>query len=113
MVVQSDGGLAGGRAEHLPRERRWSGPVRSRSHSTTGSPAAATSLDPIPTTGGGAAAAEPWNNLIQPANTTVDVIFQDSVDITTNDLALGDVASASFAYIGPATVHAAAAERAA
>jgi peptide/nickel transport system substrate-binding protein len=52
-----------------------------------------------------AAAQEPWNNLIQPANTTVDIVFQDSVDITTNDLIVGDVASASFAYIGPATVH--------
>jgi peptide/nickel transport system substrate-binding protein len=55
--------------------------------------------------GTAAAAQEPWNNLIQPANTTVDVVFQDSVDITTNDLVVGDVASASFAYIGPATVH--------
>jgi peptide/nickel transport system substrate-binding protein len=51
------------------------------------------------------AAQEPWNGLLQPANTTVDVVFQDSVDITTNDLIVGDVASASFAYIGPATVH--------
>ena len=48
---------------------------------------------------------QPWNNLIQPANTTVDVVFQDSVDITTNDLIVGDVAEASFAYIGPGTIH--------
>ncbi|MCI4330338.1 MAG: ABC transporter substrate-binding protein [Thermoplasmata archaeon] len=54
--------------------------------------------------GRSAAAAEPWNNMIQPANTTVDVVFQSSVDITTNDLAVGYVGSASFAYIGPATV---------
>ncbi|HYA54929.1 MAG TPA: ABC transporter substrate-binding protein [Thermoplasmata archaeon] len=53
----------------------------------------------------GPAAQVPWNNLIQPANSTVDVVFQDSVDITTNDLIVGDVASASFAYIGPGTVH--------
>ncbi|MGA8542767.1 MAG: ABC transporter substrate-binding protein [Thermoplasmata archaeon] len=52
-----------------------------------------------------AAAAEPWNNMIQPANTTIDVVFQDSVDITTNNLRVGDAASASFAYIGPGTVH--------
>jgi peptide/nickel transport system substrate-binding protein len=51
------------------------------------------------------ASTEPWNNLLAPANSTVDVVFQDSVDITTNDLAVGYVASASFAYIGPATVH--------
>jgi peptide/nickel transport system substrate-binding protein len=55
--------------------------------------------------GTAAAAAEPWNNMIQPANTTVDIIFQDSVDITTNDLEIGLAASASFAYIGPGTVH--------
>ena len=55
--------------------------------------------------GDSAAAAEPWNNMIQPANTTIDVIFQDSVDITTNNLKVGDAASASFAYIGPGTVH--------
>jgi peptide/nickel transport system substrate-binding protein len=48
---------------------------------------------------------DPWDTLLQPANTTVDVVFQDSVDITTNDLIVGDVASASFAYIGPGTVH--------
>jgi peptide/nickel transport system substrate-binding protein len=53
----------------------------------------------------GAAAAEPWNNMIQPANTTIDIIFQDSVDITTNNLKVGDAASASFAYIGPGTIH--------
>lgn len=55
--------------------------------------------------GSGAAATEPWNNMIQPANTTIDVVFQDSVDITTNDLRTGYAAMASFAYIGPATVH--------
>ncbi len=48
---------------------------------------------------------EPWDRLIQPANVTVDVVFQDSVDITTNDLSSGYVGTASFAYIGPATVH--------
>jgi peptide/nickel transport system substrate-binding protein len=52
-----------------------------------------------------AAAADPWNSLIQPANTTFDIVFQDSVDITTNDLRTGYAAMASFAYIGPATVH--------
>ena len=71
-----------------------------------GLPGGGYSLLPDPNYWGkAAAAAEPWNNLIQPANTTVDVVFQDSVDITTNDLIVGDVASASFAYIGPATVH--------
>jgi peptide/nickel transport system substrate-binding protein len=71
-----------------------------------GLPGGSYTLTPDPKYWGKAAAAsEPWNSLIQPANTTVSVVFQDSVDITTNDLATGYAAEASFAYIGPATVH--------
>jgi len=71
-----------------------------------GLPGGGYSLTPDPNYWGKtAAAAEPWNILIQPANTTVGIVFQDSVDITTNDLIVGDVAEASFAYIGPQTVH--------
>jgi peptide/nickel transport system substrate-binding protein len=71
-----------------------------------GLPGGGYSLTPDPNYWGSAAAKlEPWNNMIQPANSTVDVVFQDSVDITTNDLSVGYVASASFAYIGPATIH--------
>ena len=50
------------------------------------------------------ATAEPWNVNIQPANTSVEVIFQDTIDITTNDLIKGNVQGASFAYIGPSTI---------
>ena len=72
-----------------------------------GLPGGGYTLSPDPNYWGRAAwTAEPWNTLLQPANTTVDIVFQDSVDITTNDLEIGDVASASFAYIGPATIHA-------
>jgi peptide/nickel transport system substrate-binding protein len=53
---------------------------------------------------GSAAAAEPWNNNLQPTNTSVEVIFQDTIDVTTSDLQKGNVASASFAYIGPSTI---------
>ncbi|MCI4353930.1 MAG: ABC transporter substrate-binding protein, partial [Thermoplasmata archaeon] len=51
-------------------------------------------------------ATEPWNVMIQPANTSVQVVFQDSLDITVNDLGNGAVQSASFAYVGPSTVQA-------
>ena len=51
-----------------------------------------------------AAAAERWNNMIQPANTSVDVIFQPTLDVTLSDLKNGVVQTASFAYIGPSTV---------
>ncbi len=70
-----------------------------------GLPGGGYTLTPNPSYWGtAAAAAEPWNNLLQPANTTFDIVFQDSVDITTNDLRTGYAAMASFAYIGPATV---------
>ncbi|MGA8303577.1 MAG: ABC transporter substrate-binding protein [Thermoplasmata archaeon] len=51
-----------------------------------------------------AAATEPWNVNLQPANTSVEVIFQDTIDITTNDLVTGQVQGASFAYVGPSTI---------
>jgi peptide/nickel transport system substrate-binding protein len=54
--------------------------------------------------GAAAFATEPWNNNLQPANTSIEVIFQDTIDVTTNDLLQGKVASASFAYIGPSTI---------
>jgi len=49
-------------------------------------------------------ATEPWNNNLQPANTSIEVIFQDTIDITTNDLLKGNAQDASFAYIGPSTI---------
>jgi len=49
-------------------------------------------------------ATEPWNNNLQPANASVEVIFQDTIDVTTNDILNGKVSGASFAYIGPSTI---------
>jgi peptide/nickel transport system substrate-binding protein len=49
-------------------------------------------------------ATEPWNVNIQPANTSVEVIFQDAIDVTVNDLVTGQVQGASFAYTGPSTI---------
>ncbi len=104
-VVQAHGGLAEGEPNgYLATAMVGTGPFELTFYD--GLPGGGYQLSPDPNYWGKAAAvAQPWNNLIQPANTTFDVIFQDSVDITTNDLALGDAASASFAYIGPATVH--------
>jgi peptide/nickel transport system substrate-binding protein len=51
------------------------------------------------------APSEPWNNMIQPANRSVQVIFQSSLDQTISDLKNGIVQTASFAYIGPSTVN--------
>jgi peptide/nickel transport system substrate-binding protein len=104
-VVQAHGGLVEGEPNaYLANAMVGTGPFVLSFYN--GLPGGGYELRPDPNYWGTAdAALEPWNNLIQPANTTVDVIFQDSVDITTNDLALGWAASASFAYIGPATVH--------
>ena len=54
--------------------------------------------------GASAYAATPWNINLAPANTSVEIIFQDTIDITTADLLDGHVQGASFAYIGPSTI---------
>jgi len=50
------------------------------------------------------AAAEPWNTGLQPANSSILVIFQDSQPVTVNDLKTGQAAEASFAYLGPSEI---------
>jgi len=54
--------------------------------------------------GKAAAAQERWNPMIQPANTSVEIVFQQSTDVTVSDLMTQSVASASFAYLGPSAV---------
>jgi peptide/nickel transport system substrate-binding protein len=54
--------------------------------------------------GASAYASSPWNINLAPANTSVEVIFQDTIDITTSDLLDGHVQGGSFAYIGPSTI---------
>ncbi len=55
--------------------------------------------------GTAAAAAEPWNNNLQPANTTVDVTFQPTLDVTISQLIDGTIQGAEFDYIGPSAVN--------
>jgi len=50
------------------------------------------------------AATEPWNNNLQPGNTTVDLTFQSTLDVTISDLCSGKVASASFVFIGASSI---------
>src|SRR2546422_6251667 len=52
-----------------------------------------------------ASKAEPLNNIIQPAKATIQVDFQGDPAIGVNDMKTGKVLGASFAYIGPSTVH--------
>lgn len=64
-------------------------------------------LTPDPNYWGRAAGtADPSNPMIQPANTTVQVVFQQTPDVTVSDLTTGAVASASFAYLGPSSINA-------
>ncbi len=51
-----------------------------------------------------AAASDPTNPMIQPALSSVEIIFQDQQAVTINNLKSGAVAEASFAYVGPSTV---------
>jgi peptide/nickel transport system substrate-binding protein len=51
------------------------------------------------------AAAEPWNNNIQPARDSIEISFQEDPAINVQNLKDGAVAGASFAYLGPDTVH--------
>jgi ABC-type transport system substrate-binding protein len=62
-------------------------------------------LQPNPKYWGAAAhQATPWDINLAPANTSVEVIFQDTIEVTTADLLDGHVQGASFAYIGPSTI---------
>ena len=54
--------------------------------------------------GATASAAEPWNNNLNPANTTIQIILQNNIPTVVNDLKTGTVVSASFAYTGPSTI---------
>jgi len=103
-VVQANGGVVNNTPNgYLASNMVGTGPYVVSYYS--GLPGGGYEMVPNPSYWGASTAkAEPWNNMIRPANATVDVIFQDSVDITTNDLSVGYAASASFAYIGPATV---------
>ena len=52
-----------------------------------------------------ASKAEPWNNNLPPANTTVDVVFSATSTGVITDLKDGTAASASFAYSGPSDIN--------
>ncbi len=102
-VVQENGGVVEGQANtYLAQNMVGTGPYELAYYN--GIPGGGYQLDPSPTYWNADNQSRPYNTLIQPANATVDVIFQDSVDITANDLELGYAASASFAYIGPSEV---------
>ena len=50
------------------------------------------------------AAAELWNNIIQPAKASIQVKFQGSAITAVSDIKSGAAASVSFAYVGPSQI---------
>ena len=102
-VDQNGGVVEGNVNDHLATNTLGTGPFLLQGYNGVGG--GGYTLAPNPKYWGASAArAEPWNVNLQPANTSVDVIFQDAIDITTNDLLSGQVQGASFAYVGPSTI---------
>ena len=63
-------------------------------------------IDPDPTYWGvNASKAEPWNNIIAPGKSSIEIDFQGDAAIGVNDMKTGRVLSASLAYIGPSTIN--------
>ncbi|HZY91525.1 MAG TPA: ABC transporter substrate-binding protein [Thermoplasmata archaeon] len=46
----------------------------------------------------------PWDNMIQPAKSTIETLFQGTTSIDVQNLRGGSAAAVSFAYVGPSTV---------
>ncbi len=103
-LVQAKGGVVpGGQNNYLNANTLGTGPYLL----TNWNPISGGGYTLAPSTtywGTAAARAEPWNNNLQPANTTVDVVFQKTDPLTINDLKTGAAVSASFAYTGPSTI---------
>jgi peptide/nickel transport system substrate-binding protein len=54
--------------------------------------------------GASVAATQPWNNGIQPAKSTIEIVFQADPNVDVENLKSGEAATASFAYVGPTTL---------
>ena len=101
-VVQANGGVWAESNPYLSTHMIGTGPYTLTSYSAqTGYQLA---IDPN-YWGKSAAAANPSINLLQPAKEPVEVQFQQQSSVTVQDLKSGAVAGASFAYLGPDTVH--------
>src|SRR5439155_12748055 len=79
-----------------------SGPYKVQSYD----PATGEVLVPDPSYWGtAAAAAEPWNNVLQPAKSSIQINFQGTTAVEVQDLKSGQVAGPPFASVGPAKVN--------
>jgi len=101
LVIDKNGGVTNGPNSWMASNAMGTGPYALTSFSQI----VGYTLTPSPNYWGTAlAAAEPWNNNLQPAKSTIDVIYQGDPSATVEDLESGAVASASFAYLGPSTI---------
>lgn len=103
-VVQSNGGVVEGQpTTYLATNTVGSGQYLLSNYN--GIQGGGYTLTPDPNYWGTTASAqEPWNAMLRPANTTVQLIFQETQSVVINDLKTGQVQEASFAYTGPSTI---------
>lgn len=100
-VIQAHGGVINDTNAYLANNMVGTGPFVVASYNS----ATGYLLQPDPNYWGQAAAtAEPWNNIIQPAKSSVQVNFQTSSIAAVSDIKSGSVASVSFAYVGPSQI---------
>ncbi|MGA7923524.1 MAG: ABC transporter substrate-binding protein [Thermoplasmata archaeon] len=102
VVINSHGGVNGPTNSWMASNALGSGPYLLQSYN----PSTGYTLVPDPHYWGTTVAAqEPWNNAIQPAQLSIEINFEESPDVSVQDLTTRAVASASFAYLGPSTIH--------
>lgn len=101
IVIQAHGGVTNDTNAYLASNMVGTGPFVVASYNS----ATGYLLNPDPNYWAKTdAAAEPWNNIIQPAASSVQVNFQTSSIAAVSDIKSGGVASVSFAYVGPSQI---------
>jgi len=107
VVVRQNGGVvAGERNAWMATHMVGTGPYILNGGVLDIESAPSYTLNPDPKYWGvNASKAEPLNNIIQPAKSTLQIDFQGDPAIAVNDMRTGKVVGASFAYIGPSTVN--------
>ncbi len=101
-VVQANGGVtSGGTNGFMAANMVGTGPYVVKTYSS----ATGYLLQPDPNYWGkNASAAQPWNNIIQPAKASIQVNFQGSGITAVSDIKSGAIAGLSFVYVGPSQV---------
>jgi ABC-type transport system substrate-binding protein len=102
IVIDQNGGVGSGPNSWMAQNAMGTGPYVLSSFSQT----AGYTLAPDSNYWGKSlATAEPWNNNVQPAKSTIVVNYQVDSSVTVQDLKSGSVATASFAYLGPSQIN--------